>query len=75
MPKVLEAATSILMEYLRTEKKERLYSDKPWTNTRCQEKVEGYQTAVGRFDPDGLYVCRNIYAPDYYGVAALRKFF
>ena len=54
VPTTLEAATCILAEYSRSEN--RLFSDSPWTYTRCQENVQGYQTVVGGFAPAGLCV-------------------
>jgi hypothetical protein len=71
VPITLEAATCILAEYSRSEN--RLFSDSPWTFTRCQENVQGYQMLVGGFAPDGLIV-RSNYNYDHIGVAALRKF-
>ena len=35
LPKVLEAATCMLMTHVSTG--QRLYNDSPWTYTRCQE--------------------------------------
>jgi F-box-like len=72
VPTTLEAATCILAEYSRSEN--RLFSDSPWTYTRCQENVQGYQMVVGGFAPAGLSVIINIYGRVSIGVAALRKF-
>jgi hypothetical protein len=74
VPTTLEAATCILAEYSRSEN--RLFSDSPWTYTRGQENVQGFQVVVGGFAPAGLFV---YYVSDYtgndcIGVAALRKF-
>lgn len=73
VPTVLEAATCILAEYSRSGN--RLFSESPWTYTRCQENFLGYQVIVGGFAPSGLCVI-NPYGYDYdnIGVAALRKF-
>ena len=74
VPTTLEAATCILAEYSRSEN--RLFSDSPWTYTRCQENVQGYQVVVGGFAPAGLIVVSRHYDSDddSIGVAALRKF-
>jgi hypothetical protein len=82
-PRILEAATVILMEYVKTGN--RLYPDDPWTYTRCcQDQVdyEGgtYLSVVGGFASRGLVV-DNPYAriggdDDYgvsYGLAGLRE--
>jgi len=71
VPTALEAATCILAEYSRSEK--RLFNDSPWTYTLCQENVQGYQVVVGGFAPAGLGV-RYYCDFDVIGVAALRKF-
>jgi hypothetical protein len=56
MPHALEAATSILMHFACTG--ERLYTDDPWTYTRCQEILEAdnekYSLFVGGFALGGL---------------------
>ena len=51
----------------------RMFSDNPWTYTRCQEKTNGKQLAVGGFALSGLGVSIHF---DFVsvGVAALRKF-
>ena len=57
VPTLLEAAVCVFMEYVATGN--RLYSDSPWTYTRCVEKVKGYemyQTVVGGFSAGGLHV-------------------
>ena len=73
VPTTLEAATCILAEYSRSEN--RLFSDSPWTYTRCKENVQGYQVVVGGFAPAGLSVDYNDHYDDgNIGVAALRKF-
>ena len=56
VPQTLEAATCILMEHVKEAK--HLYSDDPWTYTRCQEQTAGSQNAVGGFGPSGLGVFR-----------------
>jgi hypothetical protein len=77
LPKVLEAATAILTHYVRNG--ERLYSDNPWTYTRCQELISSYQskeypTVVGGFDSLGLDVLYNNFDNYGSGVAGFRKF-
>ncbi len=73
VPTILEAAICILAEYSRS--KNRLFSDSPWTYTRCQENVQGYQLVVGGFAPGGLDAAHDSHYDDgNIGVAALRKF-
>ena len=77
VPKIAEAIICINAQYLRSkESKKRLFSTEPWTYTRCQENVQGFQTIVGRFAPSGLYVyvTRNYSDGDDIGVAGLREF-
>ena len=54
VPNTLDAAVCLFTEFVRSEK--RLFNDKPWTYTRCQEKAEGYPVVVGGFSPAGLFV-------------------
>jgi hypothetical protein len=56
MPDALSAATAILLHHARTG--ERLYTDDPWTYTRCQEKVgkNDHPVVVGGFSSGGLSV-------------------
>ena len=82
IPKALDAAVSILMHHVKSG--ERLYTDSPWTYTRCQESVNKgrWPVAIGGFAAGGLYV----YTPRlfrlslsalnavYHGVGVLRKF-
>jgi F-box domain len=73
VPETLEAAACILAKYF--DSNTRLFSDNPWTYTRCKENVQNLQTFVGGFAPAGLDVyCCNCYDFDIIGVAALRKF-
>ena len=73
VPGVLEAAVVVLLHHVRSG--ERLYSDNPYTYTRCQEKVQNHQLIVGGFSSGGLYVyVFNFYDSSIYGVAGLRKF-
>ena len=73
VPGALEAAVVMLLHHVRSG--ERLYSDSPWTWTRCRDKdTDGYPVDVGDFSSGGLSVS---YSYDYYfniGVAGLRKF-
>ena len=55
VPETLEAAVCILAQYFGSNT--RLFSDSPWTYTRCKENVQGYQIVVGGFAPAGLGVC------------------
>jgi hypothetical protein len=77
VPQLIEAATCILLEYLRTGK--RLYSDSPSTYTRCQERVpngplKNCHYVVGGFTAGGLLVDNSINNADNFGVGGLRKF-
>jgi len=72
VPESLEAAVSILSKYVSS--RIRLFSANPWTYTRCQDKVQGYQVVVGGFAPSGLDVGGNDYDNAHIGVAVLRKF-
>ena len=76
LPMSLEATAAILMHYVETG--ERLYTDDPWTFTRCQEKVTKNQwpTAIGGFAAGGLTVGIGLYWSDvsYSGVGCYRKF-
>ncbi len=58
VPFLLESATSIFMEYVQSGT--RLYSDNPWTFTRCQDKrpsaYPNYPLVVGGFSSGGLGV-------------------
>lgn len=74
VPHLLEAATIIFLEYLRTGK--RLYSDNPWTYTRCEERVSSNSDSglfVGGFSEKGLDVCRNDGHFGSGGVGGVRK--
>jgi hypothetical protein len=77
LPKVLEAATAILTHHVRNG--ERLYGDRPWTYTRCQEWVlhqsNKYPAVVGGFESSGLEVLNHDYVLGSVGVAGCRKFF
>jgi len=73
VPETLESAACILSQYFGSNT--RLFSNNPWTHTRCKEEVQGYQTVVGGFAPAGLDVSDYDYdGHDSVGVAALRKF-
>jgi hypothetical protein len=73
VPSALDAAACILAQYFK-DSHTRLFSTDPWTYTRCQENVTGYQVVVGGFAPSGLSVNRFNSDDDNIGVAALRKF-
>jgi hypothetical protein len=73
VPRLLEAAVSIFMEYLLTG--QRLYSDSPWTFTRCQERISehpNWPLVVGGFAVGGLHVI-NFDDREDSGVGSLRK--
>jgi hypothetical protein len=74
VPTALDAATCILAQYFK-DSHTRLFSDDPWTGTRCQENVDNfYQVVVGGFAPSGLGVSYDDCSDDgILGVAALRK--
>jgi len=76
VPTLLEAAAGVLMHHVKNG--ERLYSDSPWTYTRCQEKVAGvgFQCVVGGFAGAGLHFsdCSGSYVGDFVGLAVARKF-
>lgn len=72
VPKVLEAAICIFTKYVSTGKL--LFSSDPLTYTRCQEKYEPFQAAIGGFGSKGpdlsyIYLERNKH-----GIAVLREF-
>ena len=77
VPGALEAAVVMLLHHVRSG--ERLYSDNPYTYTRCRESVvvddNDYPVVVGGFSSGGLSVSYNS-DDNYndYGVSALRKF-
>ena len=73
LPGALEAAVVMLLHYVRSG--ERLYSDNPWTYTRCRDKdKDGDPVAVGGFSSGGISLYNFIYdhCTDH-GVAGLRK--
>ena len=73
LPSALEAATSILLHYFKTD--ERTYGSDPLTYTRCRETVKTqWPVAIGGFARGGLAV--NIHYNSHYcdGVAGVRKF-
>jgi hypothetical protein len=76
LPGVLEAAAAILSHYVRSG--ERLYTDNPWTYTRCRELVAwngaNYPAVVGGFSSGGLHVDDSHGGSRNLGVAGLRKF-
>ena len=74
VPGALEAAVVMLLHHARSG--ERLYSDNPYTSTRCRESVvvddNDSTVVVGGFSSGGLRVFN--YDFHYDGVSALRKF-
>jgi hypothetical protein len=76
LPSALEAAAVILSHYVRSG--ERLYTDGPWTWTRCQELL-GYgdgshcPVVVGGFSARGFHVGRNFLDDSSCGVASLQR--
>ena len=76
LPGALEAATAVLSHYVHS--RERLYTDAPWTHTRCQELVarkgSHHPVSVGGFASGGLYVDYSHGSRNVDGVAGLRKF-
>jgi hypothetical protein len=75
VPKALEAATAILMHHVQNG--ERLYSDSPWTWTRCQELMlhpSSCPVVVGGFESSGLDVVDVNFGIYDNGVAGCRKF-
>jgi NLR family CARD domain-containing protein 3 len=74
LPGALEAATAILSHYARSG--ERLYTDDPWTYTRCRELIANnkWPAIVGGFSSEGLVVGVS-YVPNSScgGVVDLRK--
>ena len=66
-PHGLEAATCILMHYVKTG--DRLYKDNPWTYTYSQYVDKDGVLVVGGFGSSGLNIC---YGDCYDGVAGFR---
>jgi hypothetical protein len=75
VPKVLEAATCVLMHHVSTGQK--IFTDSPHTYTRCQEfysvKNE-HKLVVGGFSSGGLCVIHDFYDAENDGVGVCRKF-
>lgn len=74
VPETLQSAACIFSQYFGSNIC--LFSDNPYTYTRCKENVQHhYQLVVGGFNPAGLVVCSNVNTEhSSTGVAALRKF-
>ena len=73
VPGALEAAVVMLLHHVRSG--ERLYSDSPWTWTRCRNKdTDGDPVLVGGFSSGGLLVSGHFDVSHSRGVSALRKF-
>ncbi|MHA7878103.1 MAG: hypothetical protein ACX93T_04280, partial [Bacteroidota bacterium] len=81
LPNILEAATSILVCYAQSGKRQEcLFSEEPWTCTRCctPNQLVGSQwtLAVGGFGPTGLVIGYDYVSEgDSYGVAGCRRFY
>jgi len=72
VPTILDATVCIFMEYIRSGT--RLYSDSPWTYSRCQEKYNAnWQLGVGGFALGGLGVGDDGGVREFIGVAGFRK--
>ena len=72
VPTTLKAVVCISTKYLKSGK--RLFNDKQWTYTRCQEQVQGYHILIGGFGTAGLSVdFINLYNIACDGVGALRS--
>ena len=79
VPKAIEVAVSVLMHHVQGG--EKLYSDSPYTYTRCEEKVGEYRVFVGGFGSGGLLVYDDVHGDgsddfryETYGLGARRKF-
>jgi hypothetical protein len=75
VPNVLDTSIALFMEYAR--RGNELYSNTPWTYTRCQERFNSeWQLCVGGFTKEGLSVGCN-YFRDYQddGIGIQRKFY
>jgi hypothetical protein len=73
LPHALEAATAILVHHVRSG--ERLFSDIPWTYTRCRELVGECPVVVGGFGFSGLVIYYDGYVSECgSGVACCRRF-
>jgi hypothetical protein len=72
LPSALEVATVILSHYVRSG--ERLYTNNPWTGTRCQDMVDNrYPVFVGGLSLRGLFIYVYYNDHHYIGVSSLRK--
>ena len=72
LPSALEVATVILSYYVRSG--ERLYTNNPWTDTRCQELIDNqYPVFVGGLSLRGLFIYVYYNDHHYIGVSSLRK--
>ena len=78
VPKILEAATCIFMEYVHTGSRSYMANDNSLTYTHCHEKYnKDWQLVVGGFSGGGLYVRSDfgiVFGFDYVGVGGLRQF-
>ncbi|MES2199454.1 MAG: hypothetical protein V4489_04735, partial [Chlamydiota bacterium] len=78
LPELLPMTALMILKYLNSPNKERLFSNSPWTFIRCKETIKGYHVVVGGFAAAGLlvsyYRSADEYDHAYVGVGALRKF-
>jgi len=79
MPKLLEVSTLAILTYISSPKSSpvRLYSDNPWTYTRCSEQNDGCNMIVGGFTPTSLAIGNDDYygfCCDEYGIGVVQKF-
>ena len=73
MPKTLEAATLCIVTFISAYPKQP-FGDEPWTYTRCEENINGYQMLVGGFSPAGLRVdCITYFGNARNGVGAVSE--
>ena len=72
LPKLLEAATAIMMHYAVTG--ERIFGNDPFRYTCCRELWEGCKTIVGGFSPSGLSISDDsVERSSVVGVASLQE--
>lgn len=74
VPKILEAVVCIFAEYVRTDNKTRLFSDKHSRLIRCKEKIDDIHVVVGAFDKSGLCLFSDAAGLVNSGLAVLRNF-
>ncbi|WP_194848191.1 putative nucleotidyltransferase substrate binding domain-containing protein [Candidatus Neptunochlamydia vexilliferae] len=72
IPKTIEALVVILTEHIASG--ERLYSNNPWTCTRCQEEIGEWNASVGNFSDKGIDLSRQKWLEVRYGTGVIRRF-